>query len=52
MGHTYDPKCYDLAEAFLEGGGWTYSGDIERLAQLIQDCLEDYLAALENEANT
>lgn len=51
MGRTYDTKCYDLAQAFLKDGGWTYSGDIERLAQRIQDCIEDFMAELENEGS-
>lgn len=47
---SYDTKCYNLAEAFLSDGGWTHSGDYERLAQQIQDCIEDFVAELENEA--
>ena len=45
---SYDPKCYDLAEAFLKDGGWTHTTDIEKLAQKIQDVIEDHLADLSN----
>jgi hypothetical protein len=45
---SYDPKCYDLAETFLKDGGWTHTTDIHRLAQQIQDCIEDYMADLSN----
>lgn len=36
---SYDPKCYDLAEYFLPGPAEMTA----ELAQLIQDCIEDYL---------
>ena len=45
---SYDTKCYALAEAFLKDGGWTYEPDIHKLAQNIQDCIEDYVSDLEN----
>lgn len=46
---TYDPKCYYLAEVWLNGTGDTHSETVVRLAQRIQDCIEDFMADLENE---
>ena len=42
---SYDPKCYDLAEAFLEDVPHLNS-DARRdeLAQLIQSVIEDFIA--------
>ena len=46
---SYDTKCYDLAKAWLSGTGWTCTIDIERLAQRIQDTIEDFEADLAND---
>jgi hypothetical protein len=49
---VYDVRCYDLAKDFLKDGGWTHSEDIHRLAQAIQDTIEDFIADLENGPQT
>jgi len=40
----YDSKCYDLAESFLEDQVESAT-DLQkgRLAQAIQDCIEDWI---------
>lgn len=48
---SFDTKCYDLAKAFLEQGGWTHSPDSDRLAQQIQDTIEDFIVDLEHQAD-
>lgn len=47
---TTDPKVYALAEYWLTTAGWTYSRDIERLAQQIQDICVDFEVDLMNDA--
>lgn len=37
------------AAAYLQAKGWTYSGDIEKLAGLIENCCQEFLDDLENE---
>lgn len=39
---TYDPACEDLARHFLSPNR-TNEGDVRALAQLIQQCVENYL---------
>lgn len=51
---TYDAKCYDLAEQFLEGERLATKANCDELAIEIQQCIEDFLvtahaAALEAE---
>ena len=44
----YDQKCYDLADAFLsDEGAINTTENTERLAQLIQDVIEDEIAELQ-----
>ncbi len=45
---TFDPKCYELSKAWLAGEGYTWDGDIKMLAELLQDCCEDFVADLKN----
>lgn len=41
----YDTKCYDLADAFLRDEGEINTAEnTERLAQLIQDTIEEEIA--------
>ena len=44
---TVDPKCYALAQTWLANDGWTYTGDIQRLAEQIQEVCEAFQAELE-----
>ena len=48
---AYDRKCYDLAEAFLDGIGSQADTDkhCSRAAQGIQDYIEDFLSDLEDD---
>lgn len=46
---SYDTKCYDLAEAFLQDSGWTHDATISALAQHIQDTIEDFIVDLEEQ---
>ena len=39
---AFDAKCFDLAEHFLAGEGATPQ-HVRQLAQVIQDCIEDWL---------
>lgn len=41
---TFDPKCYDLASAFLEDEPCTGARQCEDLALHIQQAIEDWLA--------
>ena len=43
---SYDKKCWDLAEIFLKDDGFTHTGDIDALAQQIQDTIEDFIKGL------
>ena len=43
---TLDPKCYELAKVWLANEGFTYSGDIDKLAEVIQDAMEDYVQSI------
>ena len=55
MKKTIDPKCYEFAKSWL-GDGYTYSGDIQHLAELVQDISEEFKneldTACENEKET
>ena len=42
-----DGKSYDFAKVWLEAYGYTWTGDIDKLAQAIQDTAEDFVAGLE-----
>ena len=46
---SYDVKPYQLAKIWLHASGWNNEIDIDRLAQAIQDVIEDFVADLENE---
>jgi hypothetical protein len=48
---TVDPATYTFAATRLTAGGWTYSGDIERLACLLQECCEEFEKELEHVAD-
>ena len=53
---TVDPKCYEFAEKWLWMDAYTYSGDIQKLAELVQDIAEEFTneldQACENEKET
>ncbi len=46
---SYDSSCYALAKEFLDDRGWSNTADYHRLAQEIQNVIEDFVADLENE---
>ena len=56
MPKTVDEKCYEFAEQWLWGDGYTYSGDIQQLAEIVQDLCEEFTheldTACENEKGT
>lgn len=37
------------AASYLQAKGWTYSGDIDKLAGLIEECCEEFVDELEEE---
>ena len=43
---SYDSKCHDLAETFLDDVGVKDPKKIDALAQVIQDAIENYLEAV------
>ncbi len=45
---TVDKKAFDFAAAWLAGAGYTWSCDVQRLAERIQEACEDYVADIEN----
>ena len=45
---TFDTKCYKLAKVWLANEGFTYSGDIEKLAEVIQDAIEDFMQSIDD----
>lgn len=47
---SYDPKCHELAEYFLDDDPKPATANANELAQLIQDTIEDYLHVPEPEA--
>ena len=53
---TVDKKCYEFAKDWLLDDGYTYSGDIQLLAELVQDISEEFKneldTACENEKET
>lgn len=36
-----------FASSYLSARGWTYSGDVERLAAKIEECCEEFMKELE-----
>jgi len=46
---SYDPKCYDLAQQFLSDHDVGTKRNVDRLAQVIQDAIEEFIAELEEE---
>lgn len=40
---SYDSECYRLAQHFLDGVGGAVSHDAERLADLVQHTVEDFI---------
>ena len=44
---SYDQKAYAFAQAWLAASGYTWTGDIERLAQQVQDVADDFVTELE-----
>lgn len=44
MNFKYDPKCREIAEYFLQNSP---GAEVDALAQLIQDTIEDYLEDFE-----
>ncbi len=45
---TVDKKAFDFAASWLAGAGYTWTGDVQRLAELVQSVAEDYVADIEN----
>ena len=45
---TVDEKCFAFAQSWL-GNGYTYSGDTQRLAELVQDISEEFSNQLDQE---
>lgn len=45
---SYDVKCYELARTWLQPSGETHDTTVARLAQRIQDAIEDFEADLSN----
>lgn len=43
MTKTYDVKCAELAEHFLQGHPHRQPGDTERLAGVVQNAIEDWM---------
>lgn len=41
---TFDPKCYDLARAFLADRDGHFDSQIDELAHEIQTTIDDYIA--------
>jgi hypothetical protein len=46
---SFDPKCYELAEYFVSDTEICRGETVNELAQLIQDTIEDFLTADEDE---
>lgn len=55
---TYDPRCYELAELFLDGDvtradlakrGINHGAAVDRLAQKIQERIEEFIKFVEIE---
>ncbi len=45
---TLDPKAYEFARNWLAGAGYTWSEDVKRLAEKIQEACEEYVADIED----
>lgn len=46
---TLDPKCHAFAQAWLAGEGYTWSADIFRLAERVQQVAEECVEELHTE---
>lgn len=46
---SFDPKCHALAQAFLSDHDVGTKRNVDRMAQVIQDAIEDFIAELEEE---
>ena len=44
--NTVDPKCYAFAQAWLAGAGYTWSADLFRLAEEVQEIAEEFMQEL------
>jgi hypothetical protein len=52
MSRTCDPKCYELAQLFLEDAGLAKTPQVVyELAGYIQETIEDYIVIAKKEAN-
>ena len=50
--YSYDPKCFDLAALFLGDEPALHTGkNMDELAHLIQQTIEDYIAAMKSDAS-
>ncbi len=50
--HTYDPRCFDLAALFLGDEPALHTGEnMDELAHLIQQTIEDYISFMKSEAS-
>jgi hypothetical protein len=47
---TYDPRCYELAELYLEGERLASKTNCDELAIEIQHCVDEFLVAKHAEA--
>ena len=46
---SFDPKCYEIAECFLEDTPRLYNDKVRaKLAQTIQDVIEDFISDDDN----
>jgi hypothetical protein len=43
---SVDTRAYEFARIWLSAGGWSNDIDTQKLAQLIQDLCEDFMADL------
>lgn len=51
--HTYDPRCFDLAALFLGDEPALHTGEnMDELAHLIQQTIEDYISFMRNKRET
>ena len=44
---TVDEKCFAFAQSWLWDAGYTYSGDIQKLAEIVQDLAEEFTGGLD-----
>ena len=56
MPKTVDYKCYEFSKQWLLSDGYTFTGDIQKLAEIVQDISEEFKneldQACENEKET